>query len=96
MADFYGLSFETDYSLFGDEFADLPGVYVIYTEKVYLDIGQTDKLKTTIETHPNTRVWILNSNGEEIYVAFHLDPDLGSRVDKESYLRYKMKPIIKG
>lgn len=94
MADFYGLSFDTDYSLFGDEFEDLPGVYVIYTETKCLDIGQTDKLKTAIEAHPNTRTWVLSSNGEEIYIAFHLDIDQESRVDKKGYLRAKMKPIL--
>lgn len=94
MGDFYGLTFETDYSLFGDEFKELPGVYVVYTERSCLEIGETDNLKLAIETHANTRSWINNSNGETIYVAFHLDSDLESRVDKKLYLTSKMRPVF--
>ena len=92
--DFYGLSFEAEYSLFASEFEALPGVYVVYTEKSCLDIGSTDNLKESIETHKNTREWLKFAGKDEIFVAFHLDEDKESREDKEAYLRSKMNPLI--
>lgn len=94
-ADFYGVDFEAEYVLFADDFEDLPGIYVVYTEKVCLDIGQTEKLKTAIEAHENTGQWVKVSGGDEIYVAFHFDPDGESRNDLEKHLRLKMHPICK-
>lgn len=95
LTDFFGLEFETDFSLFGDNFENLPGVYIIYTPKICLDVGQTSDLKTAIETHPNTRDWIKLSGDEAILVAFHFDDDLESREDKLLYLKTKLKPAIK-
>lgn len=92
--DFYGIEFEAEYFLFGDEFSDLPGVYIIYTEKAVLEIGITERLKTTIEEHSNTREWLKLANGDEIFVAFNMDNNPESRADKEVYLKAKMNPRI--
>lgn len=90
--NFFGYEFETDYNLFGDEFEEVAGVFVIYTPKAYLDIGTTENLKTSLETHQNTADWIRLSEGEEILVAFYLEEDPGKRVEIESHLRVKMQP----
>lgn len=96
IGDFYGLDFEVDFSVFDESFEDIPAVYVIYSEKVCLEVGQTTQLKTTIETHPNTREWIKLSNSKQIFVAFHFDADFESRVDKQVYLKSKLNPVISG
>lgn len=91
IADFYGYEFEADLDLFTSEFEDIPGVYVIYTPKVCLEIGETEDLRNSLETNNNTREWLTKSEGEDILVAFHPDKDKESRKEKESYLCSKMK-----
>lgn len=95
IADFHGLTFETDYLLFIDEFEEVPAVYVIYTPKVCLEIGETDNLKEAIETHINTKKWVELSAGQDIYVAIHFEEEPASRVEKQKFLQGKMKPLIK-
>jgi hypothetical protein len=95
LADFHGLPFETDYMLFAvDELDDIPSVYVIYTSKACLEIGETPRLRTHLEEHANTQKWIELSGGEDIFIAFHPDEDTRSRLDKVSYLVGKMRPVI--
>jgi hypothetical protein len=92
MADFYGFDFEEGFDLLGDEFEDIEAVYVIYTEQGVLEIGETYQLKTTLETHENTRNWVNASPKQQILVAFHPDKSTASRLDKVSYLQEKMNP----
>lgn len=94
LANFYGYDFEAEYLLFADEFEEIPAVYVIYTPKVCLDVGQTENLKEGIETHGSTKDWVKQSNSDDIYVAFYHEPDRDSRVEIESLLRSKMKPVV--
>lgn len=95
LADFYGLPFETDYMLFAsDELEEIPAVYVVYTTTACLEIGEAPLLKTAIEEHLNTTQWIKLANKDDIYIAFHPDDDVESRIDKMEYLKSKMKPLI--
>lgn len=93
VTDFYGYEFESEYLLLGDEFEDLQGIYVVYTKKVCLDLGVTEKLKSRIETHENTRDWLLKAAGDTVHIAFRLDEDPKSRQEIASYLRDKMHPL---
>lgn len=94
IVDFYGIDFEAEFLLFGDEFEELPGIYVVYTEKSCLDMGATENLKTAIEEHQNTREWLKLAGKNDIYIAFHLDKDSESREDKIAHLKKKMKPLL--
>ncbi len=94
LVDFFGIEFEAEHPLFSSEFEDLPGIYIIYTPGKCLDIGRTERLKTTLEEHQHTKSWLDNAGKKEIYVAFHLDDNAESREDKENYLREKMNPIL--
>lgn len=94
LADFYGVTFEVEYPLFGYEFEELPGIYIIYTSKDCLEVGFTANLKMCLEEHEHTRDWVRLANELEILVAFHLDEDKESRKDKLVYLKEKMKPLL--
>lgn len=94
LADYFGIFFEAEHLLFGYDFEELPGVYIVYTEKDCLDIGETGNLKISLETHKNTLEWIKQADDEDIFVAFHLDDNQESRKDKELYLRSKMHPVF--
>lgn len=91
--DYCGISFESEYMLFVDEMEELPGVYVIHTEKTVIDVGESDNLKTAIESHMNTQVWIEKAGKGDIYIAFHLDKDKESRKDLEKFLRSKIDSL---
>lgn len=95
MADFWGISFDQDYTLFIDELEDEAGIYLVYTDKVFLEVGSTRNLKDTIETHPNTHDWLQKVGKAEIFISFHKDSDEESRQDKEAYLKSKFKSISK-
>lgn len=92
--DFYGYEFEAEIPLFGTEFVSLPGIYIVYTPKIYLEIGSTENLQVVIEENNNTREWIKLAGGEEILVAFRLDNNEERRKEKEAYLKSKMKPPL--
>lgn len=91
--DFYGYDFKVDFPLLITEFEQYPGVYVVYTEKVVLDLGVTENLKDSIETHINTHKWFELSKGDSIFVAFYFEVDIEVRIEIENYLRPKMKPL---
>ena len=91
-ADFYGIDFEVEYSLFADEFESVPGIYVVYTSKICLEIGESEDIKMSLETNEHTRDWINLSDKQDILVAIHLDPDKNSREDKVLHLKARMKP----
>lgn len=94
MAEFFDIDFDSEYMLFGDEFQEAPGIYIIYTEEKFLDLGSTINFKTAIEEHEHTRDWIKNAEGKEVLIAFHLDHDPESREDKLLYLQGKMQPLL--
>lgn len=89
--DFYGIDFEGEYSLLGDEFPEIPALYIIYTEKACLYMGSTDNLKQAIEENEHAQQWIKLAEGKDIFIAFHAESDPESRQDIEGYLREKMK-----
>ncbi len=95
-ANFHGYEFEAELNLLSDleERKDVPAVYVIYTTKKCLDIGETDQLKTTLETHEHTRAWFKQADGEEVYFAFYLDPLESSRKEIVKFLTAEMKPVV--
>ncbi len=92
--DFFGYDFEVDYNLFGDQFQEAPGIYIIYTAKACLDIGSTKTLKTSLETHPHTAKWITLAEGEDILVALYFEDNDRQRENITSFLRSRMHPLL--
>lgn len=81
--------------MLGQHFADVPGIYVIYNPRVWLDVGETDKLGQRINdnAHERQSKWIANSNNLQIYIAFLKIEDKELRLSIEYYLRSSLKPI---
>jgi hypothetical protein len=94
-ANFYGYDFEADFSLLGDEFEEVPGVYVIYNEKDCLEIGETENIKETLETNEHTRNWVKLSQELEIYVAIYPEDNEEARMEVVNHLKEKMLPLCK-
>lgn len=92
--DYYGISFEAGYSLFGDEFEEIPVVYIIHTSKKTLEIGQTINLKKFLEETDHAKDWVKLAEGDDVLVSFDLDEDEDSRKDKVAHLKSKMKSLI--
>ena len=96
VANFYGYEFEADLNFFADleRAQEIPAVYVVYTNKKCLGIGETTELKTALETHADTRDWMKASDREEVYFAFYFDPLESSRKEIVQFLIEKMNPAV--
>lgn len=88
-----GYDFEA-YSL-NTIFNNVPGVYVIFTEKFWLDVGETDELGNRVNgnNHERKTCWISKSNGYPISVAFRKIFSKQERQELEFNLRAKLKPV---
>ena len=89
-----GYNFEGPW-LLGQKFNDVPGVYVIYNSRVWLDVGETDKLGQRINNNAHERQpqWISNSNSLPIHIAFLRVSDPQVRLRIESQLRNNLRPV---
>ena len=89
-----GYNFEGPW-LLGQRFNDVAGIYVIYNQNRWLDVGETDKLGQRMNNNAHERQpqWILNSNGLQIGVAFLQVNDRNTRLTIESQLRQLFNPI---
>lgn len=93
--NFFGYDFEGGYLLFGDEFVPEPGVFVVYTDKLCLEVGESGNLREALETHNNTLEWIKVAGSDDIFVAVYLEPDEESRREVKEHLHSKMNPRCK-
>ena len=89
-----GYNFEGPWPL-GQSFIDVPGVYVVYTSRQWLDVGETDKLGSRIngENHERKPQWISTSGGLPIGIAFLGVDTPKVRLAIESLLRSSLKPV---
>lgn len=92
--DIAGYNFEGPW-LLGQDFNNVPGVYVIYNPRAWLDVGETDKLGQRINNNAHERQpqWISNSNTLQIYIAFLRMGDAQLRLTIESQLRQTLVPV---
>lgn len=92
-----GYDFEGPWEL-GQTFNNVPGVYVIYTNQVWLDVGETDKLGDRIngDNHKRKPEWLKQSGGYQIYIAFLRVENYQSRLAIESKLRLALQPVCGG
>jgi predicted GIY-YIG superfamily endonuclease len=93
-ADFFGYDFEADFMLFADEFEEVQGVYIIYTDEACLDIGTTTNLKESLETHSNTRDWVKTAGKKDVFVAIYKEDSESERQEIRDYLKDKMHPLF--
>jgi len=93
MTDIFGYRFSEPYPL-GTEFTDVPCVYAVYTNKKWLDVGETDKLGSRInnDNHERKPCWIANAEGKNIWIIFLIESDQQKRLNIEADLRSKMNP----
>lgn len=76
-------------------FIDVPGVYVIYTNQHWLDVGETDKLGQRINgnNHKRKPDWIRNAQSYPIWLAFLGISSPEERRRIESQLRLALNPL---
>lgn len=91
--DILGFNFEGPWVL-GQNFNDVPGIYVIYSGQTWLDVGETDKLGQRIngDNHERKPQWIKQSSGYPIRIVFLRVPDQKERLMVESRLRVALNP----
>lgn len=65
MVKIQNYNFDGPYSI-DASFNEVAGVYVIYTNQNWLDVGETDSLKTRISTHERKPEWVRNANRNPI------------------------------
>ncbi|TSC87298.1 MAG: hypothetical protein G01um101416_512 [Microgenomates group bacterium Gr01-1014_16] len=87
-----GYQLETGYPL-STAFNDVAGVYAIYTNERWLDVGETDQLGTRISGHERRSCWQRNANSQTIYVAIYREANQQIRLHIESYLRLQLNPM---
>lgn len=89
-----GYNFEGPW-LLGTNFNDVPGVYVIFTGQICLDVGETDKLGNRIngDNHERKPQWLVRAGGGQIQIAFLNIPDQQRRLAIESSLRLALRPL---
>jgi hypothetical protein len=95
MQSIAGYNFETSFYLYGTNFNEAAGIYIIYTADTgtILDVGETNQLKSRLSNHERKLSWLLNSGPEEILVAFHHEKNQFLRLLKEKIIREKLNPI---
>ena len=76
-------------------FNDVPGIYVVFTSQVWLDVGETDKLGQRIngDNHERKLQWLNRAAGGQIQIAFLRVPDQQQRLTIESSLRQSLRPL---
>jgi len=84
--------FQGPYSL-NTSFNEVAGVYVIYTSKNWLDVGETDSLATRISSHERKPDWVRNANGLLIWLAFLAISNPQQRLQVEAELRNCLYPL---
>jgi len=84
--------FEGSYRL-ESSFNEVPGVYVIYTTKNWLDVGETDKLGSRMSNHERKQEWYKYANGLQIWLAFLEVSNSQLRLLIESELRSLLRPL---
>lgn len=72
---------------------EVSGVYVVYTSQNWLDVGETDKLGTRIDSHERKPEWLRNANGQPIWLAFLGISSSVQRLQIESELRNSLSPL---
>ena len=76
-----------------DRLHDRPGVYVIicrsYSKNDVIDVGESTKIKTRIETHDRKEIWSRKCSIGTITVAVYYTPNLkkSSRIEIEKEIR---------
>lgn len=88
-----GYYFEGPWVL-GQVFNDVSGIYVVYTNAKWLDVGETDKLGNRIngDNHERKPDWIRNADQGQINIAFLKELNLENRLKIESHLRSVLNP----
>lgn len=93
MINIRGYNFQGPWVL-GTDFRNVPGVYVVFTNQRYLDVGETDDLGRRIngDNHERKPQWLLNAAGNPISVAFLDVPNQQTRLMIEANLRTSLNP----
>lgn len=93
MVKIQGYDFEGPWQL-GQEFNNVAGVYVLYTNQKWLDVGQTDALGDRLngDNHERKPDWIRNAENYPIWIAFLKVPNEQTRLQIESQLRLTLQP----
>lgn len=86
-----GYQFEQGYTV-ATKFNNVAAVYVIYTNQIWLDVGETDELGTRMAGHERKPDWIRNAGLLPIYVAVYREDNYQTRLTIESDLRSKLGP----
>ncbi|OGC78301.1 hypothetical protein A2619_04020 [candidate division WWE3 bacterium RIFOXYD1_FULL_39_9] len=94
MVNIANYNFEGPWVL-GTSFNNVPGVYVVYTSQVWLDVGETDSAGQRLngENHERKSNWTTCSNGMPINIAFLKVDSPALRLSVESGLRATLNPI---
>lgn len=93
MVKIQSYEFQGPFSINEGNFNEVPGIYVIYTSQNWLDVGETDKLKSRITNHERKSDWIQYSNGLPIWLAFLYENNSQERIVIESNLRSSLSPL---
>jgi len=87
MINIGGYQFEGPYRELITNFKEVAAVYVILDkESNFIDVGETDQLKTRLATHERRDCWKRNC-GKDIYVAAYLESDGEERLRIEKKIR---------
>lgn len=92
MVTISGYQFEGGFPLETTKFNEIACVYAIYTNDIWLDIGETDKLRSRLIGHERKDCWKRNANGKIIYLAAFQESNQQKRISIEAYLRSTLNP----
>lgn len=93
MLSILGYQLEGGFPIETTKFNDVACVYTIYTNDVWLDVGETDKLGLRLAGHERKASWKRNANGKSIYVAVFMEGDQQKRLIIEAYFRNTLRPV---
>lgn len=86
-----GHNFEMGHSL-DTRFNSFGGIYLIYTEYQWLDVGESGDVGERIASHDRRPDWLRAAGGYPIYIGVHMESNSMLRLLKESGLRAFLNP----
>lgn len=88
-----GYNFEMDYPMTTTRFNSVGGVYLVYANGRWLDVGETEDLSLRIPNHDRKPDWISNACGYPIYIGVYQEDNESARLAIESTLRIALNPV---
>jgi len=95
MVNVFHYAFDGPWSL-DTNFFNIPSVYVVYTDNLCLEVGETEKLGQRLNnnSHERKKVWLKKAKKQPVKVVFLRVKNKQDRLEIKKQLRLKLSPVF--